>query len=999
MDWATLAAWSGLLAGLRAGTTDFALRPERWETQAPIPIVENVLRAPLSGPGAVDDLEKRIRTARASAGLIAAGFESLGVKPSAATPAKAPTPIADLPPELSAAVGTLIERLKAAHEDLAIAIAPFSAADRARATTAVDASIGDDAFLQTRGDNYKTALRFDMPRLAAAGIAAANAVDDALPALQAARAEMPADFSKRWNAPFGTVLLSKGDDEFGPEDLAAAGLIIRFGGRTKYKGPAAAAAAGQVRVIIDLGGPAVIDSTGPAAGSADFGIGLLYLVGPGHHEIKTGGMSLGAARFGVAFADVEGDSNTLTSRRFSQAAASFGVAVLETNGAGLKVSAPLAAQAYATTRGAAVWRHHGDAADASCGFEMADPRESLGFVSQGQGAGMGPRAYAAGGVGAAHLTGNDINLRASYFAQGSGYWHGLGALFVRGDRSRLQARRYSLGTGVHAAVGALDVKGHDTRIESWGVGPGFGWDYGVGLFRLRGDRARLRADWADGRADLGGRSLSWIEGDDNQLSLAEFGSGSYTRAQAGYGLALVKGSRNRLRAAGLPAPIGGAFERNVNAWGVLRAEGELTLDPALALPDPIWPTHDPAAMAARAAEERPKAAALLAPPPASNRRAHVSQMLFAASAHILDANPAQTAARALTGLSASDAPALAQALDADRFDELMWARLAAAGLGPAAAKAVAVEAKKAKGARRVALLDWLRFGSVEDSLPVAERLLTDSDWRVRRQGVSVISSLFADDGGSEPGRRRLLRAGVDASSDTVGQKRLSDLYAALALSGPATESERLTLLAAARSPFDVASPDAVNAYARMAASSPARVAALRREEADCARLLSRARAALKSVLADSDDEVASAALSGLGGTGATEDAPLLSAALDAQDALRREAAAAGLSRMGPGARAEIARALASPSARTRALAAVAASQNWDEPTFLLIRKAFSDREASVRAAAVAALSSTPGTLTTAKAGLLEELRKLASDPDISVRMTAAVAVASIAPAK
>ena len=1000
MDWAALAAWTGLLAGLRAGTTDFALRPERWETRATIPIVENVLRAPLTGPAAVDDLEKRLRMAHASEGLLAAGFQSLGVTPSAPTQPKPPTPIADLPPDLSASVGKLISNLTAAQQDLAKAVASLSPKDRARARAAVDAAIGDNAFISTRGPDFETALRFDMPRLAAAGLSAARAVDEALPALEAARADIPVDFSKFWTTAIGNVHISKGDVDFTNEELASAALIIRLGGRTKYNGAAAAAAEGQVRVIIDLGGPAVIDSTGPAAGSGDFGIGLLYLVGPGHHEINTGGMSLAAARFGVAYADVEGDSNTLTSRRFSQAAAAFGVAALETNGADLKVTAPLAAQAYGTTRGAGLWRHHGDRASATCGFEVADPRESLGFVSQGQGAGMGPRAFAAGGIGAAHLTGNDIHLHASYFAQGSGYWHSLGALFLRGDRASLQARRYSLGTGVHAAVGALDVKGDDTHIEAWGVGPGFAWDYGVGLFRLKGDRSKLRSDWATGRADLGGRALAWIEGDDAQLSLAEFGSGSYTRAQPGYGLAIVKGSRNRLRAAGLPASAGGAFERGVGSWGVLRAEGDLTFDPTLALPDPVWPPQDPAAMSARAAEERGKAAALIAPPPAADRRALVSQMLFAAAAQILDSNPAQTAARTLTGLSASDAPALASALDADRFDELIWARLAAAGLGPAAAKAVAVEAKKATGARRAALLDWLRFGLVAESLPQAERVLHNPDWRVRRQAVSVISSLFADDGGSEPGRRHLLRAGADARSENVGQKRLSDFYSALALSGPATEAERLTLLSAARSPFDVAAGESLSVYGAMVAAKPARLDALRREEADCVRLLPRARAALRAAVADADDEVGSAALSGLGALGSPEDAPILTAALDAPDALRREAAAAGLSRMGPGARAEIKRALASPSARTRSLAAVAASQNWDEPTYLLIRKAFTDREASVRAAAVAALGSTPGTLAKAKEGLLEELRTLATaDPDLGVRMTAAVAVAAMAPTK
>ncbi|MEK7390050.1 MAG: hypothetical protein AAB036_10165 [Elusimicrobiota bacterium] len=1000
MDWASVAAWTGLLMSLRAGTSDFALRPDRWETRATIPMVESILRAPLSGPQAVDELEKRLAAARNSAQLLSAGFDSLGVAASAPHPVSLSTPMAGLEPKLAAGVAELVARLNAARADLNLAVASLSAEERVRARAAIDAAVAENAFVATRGTDFDAARRFDLPRLAAAGLAAARAVDEALPVLQSARAAGLAPFSIRSDSEIGAVVVSAGDADIEAEDLSHAGLIIRLGGRTRYKGPAASAASGQIRVVIDLAGPCVIESSSTAAGAGDFGIGLLYLLGPGPHRIQTGELSLGAARFGVGYAQIDGDSTTLVSGRFSQAAASFGVGVLQTRGAGAALSAPLAAQGFATTGGAGLWRHTGDAASATCGFEIADPRETLGFVSQGQGAGMGPRAFAAGGIGAAHLSGDDISLNASYFAQGSGYWHGLGALFVRGKRARLQSRRYGLGTGVHAAVGALDIQGDDARLQTWGVGPGFAWDYGVGLFRLRGDRAHLRSDWADGRADLGGRALAWIEGDDARLSLAEFGSGSYTRAQAGYGLAVIKGRGNRLRAAGLSAPMGGRFERGSGSWGRLRAEGELILDPALSLPDPVWPVQNPGAAAARRIAEQSQSTALLSELQDPGGRARLSKMLFAAAAQILDSRPAETAARALAGLSASDAPALAEALDVDRFSELMWARVAASGLGPAAARAAAAEAASAQGVRRAALLDWLRFGSAADVLPQAEKALRDLDWRVRRQGASVIGSLFADDGGVEPGRRRLLRADPNAAPETLGQKRLSDLYSALALSAPASESERTALLAAAKSPFDAAAPEALNVYRVALASSPARVDALRREEADCARLLPRARSALRQAVSDADDEVASAALSGLGGLGDLEDAPLIAEALEAPSALRREAAAAALARLGPSGRAQIKRALTSSKALTRALGAAAAAQSWDEASYLLIATAFDDEQAFVRAAAVAALPSTPATLAAAKAGLLGRLRRLAaSDPDLGVRVSAALAVADLAPAR
>jgi len=998
LSWAAAAAWTGLLVGLRAGTTDLALRPERWETRAPLALVEGVLREPLTSPAAVDALEARLSSARGSAELLAAGWDSLGVPVSELPFSPGSAAMPDLPTALERPIAELVSRLEAARLELDRAVGSLSTADRARALAAVEAAVGDDPYAASRGKDFDAAVRFDLARLASAGALAARAVDEAIPELERARVGLPAAFSAKRHSPIGYILVSAGDAELGAEELAAAGLVVRLGGRTRYTGPAAAASEGQVRVVIDLGGPAVVDSTGPAAGSADFGIGLFHLLGPGPHEVRAGDRSLGAARFGVAYAAVSGASSRLASRRFSQGAAAFGVAALDTRAAKLELRAPLAAQGYGTTLGAGLWRHRGDDLFASCGFELTDPREPLGFMSFGQGAGMGPRAFAAGGVGAAHVTGDRVRLEGSYFAQGAGYWRGLGALFVRGDDARLKARRYGLGSGIHAAVGALDVRGKRARIEAWGVGPGFGWDYGLGLFRLRGDGARVRSDWAVGRADLGARSLSWIEGDGNELSLAGFGTGSYLRAQPGYALAVIKGAGNRLRAPGLAVPARGAFDLASTPWGVLRAEGDLTLDPALALPDPSWPPADAAALAARAAAERVRAAEMLAPPPGEDVNARIRRLLFAASAQILDEKPAETAARGLSALTARDAPALAAALDPDRFDELIWARLGAASIGPAAARAAAAEAAKSQGARRAALLEWLRFGRAVDGLRESERALRDPDWRVRRQAAFVLGALFSEEGGDEPGRRRLLRAASAgaATHETLGRKRLPDFYSALALAGPVDPGLRTRLLAAAGTPFDAAAPGAAKLFSAAVSSSPAIGRALAKEEADCARLAPRARALLRAAARDADDEAAAAALHALGGLGSGEDAPALADALSAPAALRREAAAAGLARLGPGARKELAGALADAAPSVRALAAVAAAQSWDPGVFELLRGAFNDAAPSVRSSAVAGLGAAQGAVAAAKGSLKPELLRLARlDPDAGVRASAAFAAAQL----
>jgi hypothetical protein len=1000
MDWTSVAIWAGMLAGLRAGTTDFAMRPERWETRAAIPVVESVLRDPLSGPAAIDVLGESVSKADGSAGLLAAGFKSLGVEPAAPAPVPLLASVPDLPPELAAAVAKLVARLTAAQTDLKIAVDSLSPAERAQALSAAESAVGDTPFSTPRGEDFAVAARFDLSRLAAAGLSAAGGVDEALPALRTNARGDGAAFSTRFESAIGIVIVSSGDATLDAEDLSHAGLIVRLGGRTHYQGPAASASEGQIRVVVDLGGPAVLESSGSAAGAGDFGVGLLYILGAGPHSADVGGRSLGAARFGVGYAAINGDGTKLASRRLGQGAAAFGVGALDTRGDGTTLTQPLAGQGYGTARGAGIWRHRGANLNATCGYEVPDAREALGSVSMGQGAGMGPRAYAAGGVGVAHVTGADAHLMGSYFSQGTGYWHGLGALFIQGDGAKIQARRYSLGTGVHAGVGALDIKGAHADLKAWGVGPGFAWDYGVGLFRLRGDDASLRSDWAVGRGDLGGRALTWIEGDRNRLQLNDEGTGSYSRGEAGYGLAVIKGRGNKYRAGGLTAPLVLTdADWSKNPWGAVRAVGDLTLDTALTLPDPVWPATE---RSARAAAEAAQTAQLLSPPPAASARERLARILFAAAADILDTRPAQGSALSLSALDESDAPALASLLDTDRFDELIWARLAAAGLGPAAARAAAAESVHATGVRRAMLLDWLRFGHAAEALPVLEEAQKSPDWRERRAAGGVISSLFDDEGGDEPGRRRVLRAGAagNSSPETIGRRHLSDLDSALALAGAPTPQERIELLSKSGSPFDAVAADAINAYAVMVSSHPERKAAMAREEKETKALVERARADLRAAAADPDDEAASGALLGLGGLGFKADAPVLLAALSSPSGLRREAASVGLSRLGENGRSAIKSALSDLEPRTRALGALAAAQTWDVETFTLLKGALSDRAVLVRAAALSGLNANQAITAPAKIKLLPELTRLAKDdPDPGVRASATLAAAAIAPAK
>ncbi len=1000
MALASTAVWAGLLAGLNAGTTQFAMHPERWETRSSLPLVEDLLRSPLQTSQTIDFLADLVKRPSTSADQITSAFKAIGVVPKVSqSPGTSPTMPVNLPAELSAPVGMLLAGLISAQSGLNGAVYSLNTRQRAEARIAPESAASDDPFLLPQAHSFDVANRFDLARLAASGILAARSVDAAIPRLKSARVSGP--FDVRWQSPVGDVIISSGNASFDSITLARTALLVRLGGSTRYLGPAASAEEGHIRIVLDLGGPVTVVSSGPAAGSGTYGLGLFYALGPGPHSADVGERSLGAAHFGVGYAAFEGDRVYLSSRRFGQGAAAYGVGVLVTSGTNAALRSTLAGQGFGGTQGAGLWLHDGDGLNAQCGFNVPDAREPLGSLSMGQGAGMGPRAFAAGGLGIASIVGNHPTLTASYFSQGSGYWHGLGALFIRGDDARVQSRRYGLGTGVHFGIGSFNLVGRRADVVGWGVGPGFAWDYGVGLFELHGDDAHIRSDWANGRSDLGGLAMALIEGDRNELSLQGFGTGSFSRSQAGYGLVAIRGDGVRLRASDLQLSVALSSYSILRAdpWGALQIDGHVALDPSLNLPEPKWPPpqRDEWARTQSASSSR-----LLEFVKNEDKRVRLSRLLFSASAAILDPRPAQAATIALVGLPASDASDLAALLDADRFDELVWVRLAAASLGPAAARAAAREYPRARGARRAALLDWLKFGALAESLPVARSALRDADWRMRRQAAFVIGTLFDDAAGDEPGRRRFLRDSLAASAapETLGRKHLSDLYSALALAPSSSADIRRELLAISGSPFDNVSSDAVRRYISEIKSHPQLADAFRREERDAAELLSRARRSLRTATDDADDEVAASALESLGRLGNALDSPRLIVALSALSPVRRQAAVAGLAHLGPAAHEALRVACDDPRPDLRALVASAAAQSWDAPVYLLVKKDLKDRSSVVRAAAVAALGATQSGLVKTQAELVPELSELIkTESDPGIWASATLALAKIVPKK
>ena len=546
------------LAKIRASRSDLRIRADRYETRMKLKFVEGLLEDPALAEEKLRAASKDVWAASTSTGLVRQSADMLGVEFTFMGLLRAgfdePLRKAPIPHEVKRALAGMTVCLSEARKNLLEAFAPLTPEERRRAVELVRAYVTNADARPTPSD-FDLMSRFDLSALHSAAFMAAQSVEESLPALSAYAGKLDVP-RLRLPSDAGDILLSgRGDDEYSEDDLRGVALLVDFGGRSRYHAPPAAAAEGQIRVVLDFSKDVTVDpSTSPSAGAGVFGVGLMYLPNPeGLKTIAAGDLSLGAGLFGVGGLFIEGRAE-LAGGRFTQGAGAFGAGLLRSRGPNSRYALRLSGQGFAFTRGFGLLVHRGDGARFDGGQTEPDPREALAALSMSQGVGYGPRAYAAGGAGLALVEGDGCELKASYLAQGQGYWHSLGALFLRSSRSRLQARRYAQGVGVHSAFGALLLDGNDNHLVTWGAGPALGWDYGVGLLAAQGDRNHFSSEWASARGDVNGEGLLFVRGSGNRLSLADAGSGPFKREAPSYGVVVLSGRENRVRdpAAGDP---------------------------------------------------------------------------------------------------------------------------------------------------------------------------------------------------------------------------------------------------------------------------------------------------------------------------------------------------------------------------------------------------------------------------------------------------------------
>lgn len=948
------------LAHVRANRADLAVRGDRWDTRHRLPLVDGLLADPLSVMDLLPRWSDELSGLSGSEPALSFAMAALNVKQGSRL-----RDSAGVLAGLAEAVSKARSLARAAAEDL-------TPVQKERAAAVLLGSVTDDPAARPTGEDYDVMGRFDVAAMLGAGRLLAAAADRALPLLVSLEG---ATARRRW-ADKGVVFLlsGPGDDEYSAADLDGVDVLIDLGGRSHYNGSPASAGDGQVRLVIDLSAEVTVAASGPAAGSGRFGVGLMYLPTPGPKKLYAGDLSLGAGLFGVGGLFVSGDGAQLAGGAFTQGAGGFGAGLLSVKGKGARYALRLGGQGLGLTRGAGLFLHEGDEARLDGGLTVPDGREAAAALSLSQGAGLGPRAYAAGGVGVALIEGSRCRLEANYMAQGMGYWHAFGALLLRGEGNSARARRYVQGSGVHTAVGGLASTGGGSKLETWGVGPAMGWDYGVGALVADGDGGSFSSNWASGRGDVNGHGLVLIRGKGHAIALSQLGSGAFKRSAASYGVAVVDAAS---------APV------TPDAWGVL-----LGVEPSGA-PAPSWP---PVPREKELARDRERLAAKLAAAEALPPERRPAVWLEAAVNSGLDD---ETAMKAAVLLAASPYGAtLLERVDPDNFNEFVWLRTLLPGW-PKAPLAAAV--KKAKGLRRALLLGLYRSRPAAEALPAALSQAGASDWRLRREAAGIIGSLFGRQWGLEAGRLQLLQVSAQlahgGADETVklGEQTLPALLGVLSLDESFGGDQRASLLRSFPSPFEPARAKAWAEHAKILRSRPKRYAGLISGElVETMKMREKGRSALLKLSRDKELEVAMAAVTGLGLMGDGRDALLLASLLDHRSALMREAAAAALGRMGEPARSELQRLREKGSPMGRVLAALALTHCGEPGTLSELPAFLAHQDPEVRRTAAAAVLTLPPVLHEERKRYAPDLRKLAeSDPVPAVKAAAKKALQAV----
>ncbi len=341
---------------------------------------------------------------------------------------------------------------------------------------------GEERALKQAKEFYVAAALIDADRLYSAGMSLyrtyLNLIEPGKDALSLMRDSIHTVIIQ---TKYGKIALGgNGDDVYDGDYI----LILDIGGNDRYNLPKYdkySAIAHPLRVIIDLGGNDMYSGGNFSLGGAVFGVSLLFDTA-GDDIYSAENFSLGSGLFGVGILHDFSGNDRYIGKLCTQGSAAFGIGLLIDNAGNDSYTAEAQSQGFGSVRGfGAIADHSGNDIYTACSPFQDFLRYDAHYVSFTQGASLGYRPIAAGGIGIlADFLGNDTYI-SDIYGQGTAYWLGLGALYDESGDDRYQAYQYAQGAGVHFGFGILwDVKGEDVYV-SHGVSQGCGHDVAMGV--------------------------------------------------------------------------------------------------------------------------------------------------------------------------------------------------------------------------------------------------------------------------------------------------------------------------------------------------------------------------------------------------------------------------------------------------------------------------------------------------------------------------------------
>jgi hypothetical protein len=281
--------------------------------------------------------------------------------------------------------------------------------------------------------------------------------------------------------PFGRVAFGgPGNDTYTGEFL----LIVDVGGDDRYLLPALSkeeALAQPVRVIVDLAGNDLYHAGSYSLGAGFWGCGIL-IDWAGNDVYAAGDFSLGSAVAGVGVLLDRAGTDQYLGGVHTQGAGAFGIGVLLDLAGNDLYRCAAHAQGFGFVRGyGALVDMEGNDLYLAHSPYVDVLRYDQHFLTFTQGAALGYRPLASGGVGILlDSAGNDLYV-SDIYGQGTAYWYGVGALLDCAGDDRYIAHQYAQGSGVHLAFGVLWDRAGDDLYRSYGVSQGCGHDIAAGI--------------------------------------------------------------------------------------------------------------------------------------------------------------------------------------------------------------------------------------------------------------------------------------------------------------------------------------------------------------------------------------------------------------------------------------------------------------------------------------------------------------------------------------